>query len=450
MTDSAPRLPSFLLAPLNRRVALVAGTLAYISAYHLLYVTWLSPVYEYYGFHYVAPSFVLAFLAWMLSILPAFWSPIALYRPSLVIYWTLYFVVYIPSMFVPLYARINPLPDVIELMLSIFLGFILIGLTYIVPLPKFRNNLVPPLIFWLVMVALILGLNLWIVLLFRNNLHFVSFGDVYDLRSDADIIIAGSKVAYAMTWLAGSINPFLMAYGLVNKKRLLFAVGTLGELLLYTAAGNKATILVPLMVVAFYFLLRSETSKFACRLSWLLTAGFVCLLGVSLVLTAFDSTVLNYVMGIFFMRTFGLPGLYSAQYYSFFHSHPLTYLSHVNGINQFIHYPYANQLGNVIGHTYSGVFDYDSNAHFWATDGIAGLGLPGILIMSAVCAFFFWVLDFAANGHRPALAALAFVYEAMNITNASLFTTIISGGTFITVLFLLFLPKDPPRSISSA
>ena len=117
-------------------------------------------------------------------------------------------------------------------------------------------------------------------------------------------------------------------------------------------------------------------------------------------------------------------------------------MSHVHGFNWFIHYPYSNPLGIEVGTYYSGDPTYDASAHFWATDGLAGLGLPGILLVSAFCALIFWMLDSVAQKHDPRFATLAISYAAYNIANGSLFTALLSGGLGLLMVFLYLVPRE--------
>jgi hypothetical protein len=77
----------------------------------------------------------------------------------------------------------------------------------------------------------------------------------------------------------------------------------------------------------------------------------------------------------------------------------------------------------------------------WATDGLGALGLPGILVISAVCALVFWAMDSAARGHDIRFAALATTYAAYNLANISIFTSLYSGGLAILILTLFFMPR---------
>lgn len=440
--ESRRILPLSLATFKNRSLVLV-GTCCYIAAYQLLYITYLSKAFGYYGFEYQAPPLAAVLLGWALSLIPVSWSPIELSRPSQLIYWVVYFTVFIPTMFVPLYVRLDSLSDIISLMLTTFAGFSLLRLVYFLPIPRFRGHLVSSEIFWILFALVDLALLVWLFSAFHGNLHLVDFsGDVYEVRSEADAVLEGSKAGYAITWLIGSINPFLMARGLVYKKRLLFFIGAAGQLFVYSTAANKSAVLSVAVVLFLYLLVGRKASSFVSRLSWGLAGGLVLLYGLSVVFQMTDSIVLMYLLGITVMRTIGITGLFSAQYYNFFHYNQFTYFSHVAGPSFFIRYPYEKVLGLEIGQHFSGLFGLNSNAHFWATDGIAAMGLPGILVASVACAVLFWILDASANGHRVLFTALAYAFAAINLTNTSLFTTFLSGGMFLSVFFLLLLPKD--------
>ncbi len=129
-------------------------------------------------------------------------------------------------------------------------------------------------------------------------------------------------------------------------------------------------------------------------------------------------------------------------YYDFFQTNPHTYFSHVRGVNWFVHYPYQRSVALEIGSVYIGPNDADPTAHFWATDGIGGLGLMGILLVSLLCSIVFWSLDSASQRHDPRLAALVTTYAAYNIANISIFTSLFSGGLALLILLLYFMPPQ--------
>ncbi len=84
---------------------------------------------------------------------------------------------------------------------------------------------------------------------------------------------------------------------------------------------------------------------------------------------------------------------------------------------------------------------FDENANFWVTDGIAAIGLPGIIFISILCALVFWALDCAAAKHDLRFSATCVALVCLSILNVSLFTTLLSGGLFAMMIILSILPS---------
>ena len=114
----------------------------------------------------------------------------------------------------------------------------------------------------------------------------------------------------------------------------------------------------------------------------------------------------------------------------------------LTGVNWFVPYPYVNPLGVEVGSFYSGDPTLDDNAHFWATDGLAASGLWGVILISVVCALVFWLLDSTAKGHDLRFATLIVIFEALNLGNISIFTTLLSGGLGLLMILLYFAPRN--------
>jgi len=409
-----------------------------------MYTNYLNPTFDYFGFTYDAPPTIYLAIAWILSLLPGLWMPLNIARPSQVAYWILYVTVIIPSMFVPLYVRLETPAELCELMIIIFCGFTITGLSYVFPLFGFRAPRISHHTFWWCFALISLGSIAWILAVFRNNLSVVSFLDIYDLRSGADDLMQSSLVGYAVMWLSSAIAPFLMGWGLYHKRLTLFLTGALGQVLVYSCVGTKASITSIVFMAAIFVLLRVGRSPFGLKLIW-------GLLGLGITLSIFGGVnsvnpglLKSLLLFLVFMRTLSINGLATAQYYDFFLRNPVTYFSHVKVINAFVSYPYSQPIGVEVGAFYSGDPSLDATAHFWASDGIAGMGLLGILLVSVLCCFVFWGLDSLAQHHPPHLAALVLSFEAFNLANINLFTTLLSGGLGLLALCLYFAPRGLP------
>ena len=429
-------------AAYERRL-LVGGIAAYIACFQWMYIHYLYPNWAYFGFDYNPPDPKYLVLAWTLSLLPSLWMPIHLTRPSQFAYWILYFVVFIPSMFVPLYANLDPPPQIALLMIVFFLGFALTGLSYLLPLAQLRPVSISPKVFWTAFTCIAVGLAGWTLIVFHNHLQIVSFADIYEQRNTSSDIAEGTLVNYPLMGLTGAISPFLMAYGLYYRRRWFLLAGIVGQILVFSVLGTKGAILSILFIPGVYALLRVGRSPLGLKIT------FACLtllagLCLSYISSGYDPGPLLFVtLFVVLMRLLPMGGLVTAWYHNFFQQNPLTYYSHLKGVSWFVNYPYAKAIGLEVGSHYQPGADLDATAHFWAMDGLEALGLPGLLVISVVCGLVFWVVDSAAKRHDPRLAALVLTYATYNLANISLFTSLLSGGLGLLTVFLYLLqPKE--------
>ena len=422
------------------------GILGYVACFEWMYENYLYPTWGYLGFDYNPPATIYLVLAWILSATPTLWMPIKLSRPSQLSYWVLYIAVIIPSMFVPLCAGFDPPNEIAGLMLALFAGFAIAGSSYLLPLFRIHPWRVPRKLFWRAVACIAAALALWMGAVFRHHLQVVSFADVYDLRDAASDLAEGTNVNYAFMLLTGAVNPFLMGCGLYYRRKWFFIAGALGQLLVYSVIGTKGSILSVAFIPGFYVLLKTQRFAFGLKMTSTALAliGGMCL---SYGWAHYDPGPLQaIVLFVVLMRALSINGLLTAQYYNFFQSNPLTYFSHIKGVNWFVHYPYQYTVGREIGLATSGTTSLDATAHFWATDGIGGLGLPGILLVSVICALVFWTLDSLTQRHDPRLIALVTTYAAYNLSNISIFTTLLSGGLALLMVALYLMPVGMPTN----
>jgi hypothetical protein len=60
------------------------------------------------------------------------------------------------------------------------------------------------------------------------------------------------------------------------------------------------------------------------------------------------------------------------------------------------------------------------------------------------------LLDSAADGHDVSFSATAMNFAALNLSNVSLFTCLLSGGLLFSIFMLYFMPKDRSEIHESA
>lgn len=421
------------------RLLLVVGIVSYVALFNSLYISWLAPTFSYMGMTYTKPASILTFLGWGFALLPAIWMPIHLRRVSQLPYWFLYLLVYIPSLFAPSYMALESRHDLLVLMLCLLGGFGIISVTYLLrPVVPVRIELSRRL-FWLLIATITVLLDGWVVWVYHSRMHLVGFNDVYDLRWAAAEAGRGTGVDYATMLLSSVINPLYMAFGLFSRRKSLVLLGFLQQLMIYSCEGSKAVILSLAVIAAVYFATGRTGRLFSLRL----LGGIVVLLLILAVVSwrGAENPVLEFVLFLLFARTVANAGYTTGIYANFFHSHPLTHLSSVHGVGLFVHYPYGDPLGIVLGVYEMGNSQLDINAHLWASDGIAAFGPVGILLISLLCLLVFWILDCSAIKHNVIFASLVVAFITINLANVSLFTTLFSGGLALVILLLVVMPE---------
>jgi hypothetical protein len=426
------------------RFTMPISVLLFCAAFNWSYAEWLSPVWGYLGLTYRSPDPTLVMLGYVLALALYVFSPRRIRRPSQVIYWLLYFTVFIPGLFAPLFMQLDQKLTLMLLQLSLASGMLAIALSYrikLLNLPRYpvRRNL-----FWVIFLITFLLCNALLLVIFRGNLHFASLKEVYTVRAGAGKIGTESfGIAYVSGALSSVMNPFLIAYGLGLRQRKLIALGFLGQILVYTTAAMKSVLISPVLIIVFYYSLKRDRGDWAPKVALLFTSLF-CVLTI---------LVIGKQEGIFFnlasatlLRSFAMPGLFIGQYQYFFETFPHTYLGHVNGINLILPTAYNLPTGKEVSSFFLGGGSengyMNANASFFAFDGIAGFGLPGIPIMGALCAAMFSVLDSCARKYSIAFAASALTMCTVSLTNSSLFTTFLSGGMMAFMLLFVFMPRS--------
>src|SRR5262245_9522401 len=72
------------------RILLMVAIAGYVAAFQWMYITWLSPTFDYWGFSYEPPPMPGLIMSCLMSVLPGLWLPLNLTRPSQLITWVLF------------------------------------------------------------------------------------------------------------------------------------------------------------------------------------------------------------------------------------------------------------------------------------------------------------------------------------------------------------------------
>lgn len=309
------------------------------------------------------------------------------------------------------------------------IGFLLMfGIAGMRKIELGRLNLKPPKKEILVVIAVLMVIVLFLE--FRSTYSFVSFEDVYSQREKGSnsSLIGG----YFTLWLTYFIGPVLVSIGLVKKNKIILILGTLSIIFIYGINASKIALFIPFLIIFLYYIKKTGKDTFRALV---IVFSSVCIIAYSLPEEYFM------ISAVILMRTFGISGLLTYQYNVFFEENPLTYYSHINIVNFVTNaYPYQQDLGFVVS-SYFIDGDNNANANFLATDGIASLGLIGVIVISVITGLYMLYTKSQISNNDSLAIGLIFISFAFIILNVGLFTSLLSGG-FLFLNVYLYLYKS--------
>ncbi len=400
-----------------------------------VYVHMLAENYWYMGYLLNERSLLSDAATFVWAALPALWMPVVLKRPSQVVYWFLYVLVYVPIVLVPRHALSMDLLYIWKLNGIMAVAFFGLSLVYKLPLVRLSQFRLAPKLFWVVFAIGSVGLLSYIVSVFGLQFDLIAFADVYSVRFQYRDAVAeeGGLVGYAIAWMGNVIGPFLIAYGLTKKRFDLLSAGVAGQLLVYSITGFKSIALSTGLILALLFAVRRNGSRFGVTMA----GGSAAVVMVSAAASAWANMLS--VTYLFVGRLIITPGLLTGYYLEFFSEHSKALLGH-SVFAPLVDYPYQSSPAFLIGTTYFGRSEMSANANLWA-DAFANFGFGGVLFFTLILGLIFWFYDSAAQRHDYRLSALLLGVPAITLSNTALQTSLLTHGVALATLLLLFLPE---------
>jgi hypothetical protein len=412
--------------------ALAATTLYFALLYHV-YVVDLR-MWDYLGFQLGDFDAGTILACWVLAMIPLLLLPTRVSRLSGFLAWCLYYFVYVPASLYPVLQGLRP--DSIRYPMALCAGFcLLVTISGIRPAPTAAARPATRAsnfhaVFWTLYACLVL----YTLSVFAGSLSLAGVTEVDEQRSRGGELISGTFVGYAVGWLSGCFNPLLVGIGLIHKKRFLFILGSLGQVFVYSTSAMKSILLSVVLIGIIYLVsLRKERIDYR-GIAMFSVASLAVPLSFGLFLSEDASGIYDVVSALIYMRTYGMVGALSGTYFDFFSQNPLTHYSHINLVRSLIAYPYTDSIGEVVGQSMG--LDMNANANFFATDGMAAGGLAGVVFIGAFVGSVLRVVDRLIPKENLRLACAAAVPAIIGLSNASFFTTLLTGGFIPLVLAL--------------
>ncbi len=421
----------------SRLAANVLVALAYAGAFILVYIYFLNPYYEYLCFWLNWPGTGVVLVSVLICVVPAlFYRGVRALSSVLAVF--IYVLLYVPTV-VTFALGSNRSPQEILLVQCTFMPcmVLLFSVDSIIIRNPFalttRVDLIKVVFF------LTLAATMFLVVVYRGNLQFVSFADVYVHRFENHDLGEGLVTRYTAAWLNSVLIPVCLAYGLVRRQYRYFMLGIGSCLVIYMAMASKATIVLPVVYLGMYALLGQ--GRLRAIFPWLV-GGLAVSMCVMLWVPDTDS-IWFVVSSLALMRNIGTGGVLTNLYYEYFINHPHTLYTHI-GLVQMVarSYPYGDlQVGQVVGQYFFSA-EMNANANFWAMDGIAALGLIGVPIITVVCALMFMAMNSVTRGHNLLFVVMCFLPFAASIANVGVLQSLFSGGGLpLMAFFLLHRPE---------
>ncbi len=427
---------AFTMKPKDR-VALWLWGGGYIFLFERFYYFYIVPNFAYQGFAYT-PGVIRTLVLVLLAFLPLLWMPTHITRPSSLVLWILYLLVYVPSVVVSFHILHLgwPIPSFfIGLLLGLFI------LTWATWLPRIRLPVVkgpPSAMFW--------GLiGLW---LGGYGFFFKAFGwrgvpglqDIYTVRLAAREVVARQAgiFGYLLRWFGNVLNPFLLLLGLQQKRAWLIGLAIVGQFLIFSFDATKSTFMSVPYLLGLYILFYWK--RWRLPAVTLFQGSAATLLGSPLL----DALLGARVAGMYVARrVFYVPGLLTAFYYDYFSTHPHWFWAHTL-IGRLIGlWPptgtSARAPGFLIAEVYFNKPSGNANVNFWA-DAYANMGNAGVLVVTLLLFLLLWLYDSLSLRHTKAMAFLLLGMPLFALTNSSLLTVLLTHGWMLALLLLWLWP----------
>lgn len=437
----------------NSKILLFIAAFLYVSTFHASYYFYINPVFEYAHYRYIEKSFVMFVFVYLMAILP-----LLFFRngnaPSVFGVSIIYVFCYAPAQLTMFLMWDSDLNKLIFLCIGLYISMSLI---FVISALGCKNSrLINKLIIndsrlitnkFTTVINIFTYISLFL-LIYENHGHMslVSFDDVYFLR-EASAMSGGNTLSkYFIMWLSFCFIPFYAITGLVSKNWLTIVFSILLGLIVYMANGSKSALFQPFLVILFWYFFdftkKNTLSKLLASLSLVIS-----------ILLCISSNISDSLKSVLLVRTLSTGGWTLVTYYEYFTKNGYTYFTHLWPIELlFAGYPYGEySLGQLIGIEYSGSSEANFNANFWASDGIASMGIWGLMPATLLLLIILYLIDNMSKYYQARSISLWMLGFWMALTNAPVTTAFFSGGGFLIIVFLYLssfydVKKHPFRS----
>ena len=258
---------------------------------------------------------------------------------------------------------------------------------------------------------------------FRINFRL---DNVYALRADAKQFDLPVVLTYAFS-ASRNFNPILLAYFIRRRKPAWAAMILIAQVFSFGIDGSKSTLFLTVCTAGIGLIPELGLPRIN---RWMLR-GTAALLIVCMLFYKLIHNV--WLVSLFVRRVMYIPVLLSDCYVDFFTNHAPDFYRQsflrVFGLQS----PYPD-IPYMIGDVYQHAVTSANNGLI--ADAVTNLGYPGVVVQPVLLAVVFRLLDRCTRRLDYRIYITAALYVAFTLTNAFLFTTLLTHGLLVVMVLL--------------
>ena len=388
-----------------------------------VYSQWISSYYSYWGMGstFVASKYIIITLVYICVCCPFICRHIRHRKPSdyVILIWD--FMYFIPGFSYLSFEKCSTKYIVFYCMFYVAI----IGINELVPIKRMHisfDERISKLLIW-ILVSIVFVF--WIT--YNGITIKIDLNDIYETRAKfrlADFPIIFRYLKNPM----GNIIPMLI-YIMIKKKKYIYClILCVLQLGIFSMGAGKINFIF--LMIAIGFTLVRVNSQIIAR-------GFEGISFISLVCSIFSKRPLdNFVTDKLIRRMMITPNNLSWEYFRFFQSNDLL-MFRSSLLKLVLDNPYDKPISYVIG-DYIGTGANANNG--LAGDAYANWGILSIVIFSFLYFFLFFLLNmFSCNADEGVVILASFII-AVVLIDSSFFTSLLTHGVILILLFLILYP----------
>jgi hypothetical protein len=260
--------------------------------------------------------------------------------------------------------------------------------------------------------------------------HTVGFIDGEALRAQLSY---PTWMNYAIPISTSALLPFSFAWFVLRKRFVFASIVIIVAMAFYPITINKTTLIAPFWLLSLALMLAFLRARTVVMLSLLcpLVLGFLAKL--------IDPSSPELVFRLINFRMLAIPSSGLDHYYHFFAAHPVTNFCQISIVGKLFSCSLPEPLAVTMAKEYA-VGNY--NASFFATEGIASVGIYLAPIAAFLCGLVISVGNLASAGLRPQFIFLSSCILAQTLIDTPLSITMLTHGGIATFMLWLVTPRD--------